>query len=125
MSAQRDPNRRALHSHYVSNANGVIYAAQTGLPGIEDESPIDWRPATHEEIERYKQGRTRATPSVGGTVDLRGTEVASPTSLTLQEDDPAVDPEPGYPLQAPQDPPPAPPAAFAGAPVPAFKLPVE
>lgn len=80
------------HTHYVSLENGCIHPALTSPAGYEDEHTTEWRPATQAEIQRYLAGaagadRTEAYQPVPLGIDPVRTEAATPSSLTLADDD--------------------------------------
>ena len=123
------PDRRPKHSHYVSLANGCIAAALTNLPGYEDDNPTDWRPATADEIARYKDEGKEPASRAGADVvalDAPVAQAAAPTSITLADDEPATPgalpsgiPSIPAPATEPNDPPSLPAGAIP-APAPAF-----
>lgn len=112
--------RSPKHTHYVSHGNGHIYPSMRNLPGYEDDNPSDWRPASADEIERFKSGQMRAAKDPVGTVQLADPlpMVATPAAIKLAPEDPPTEAEPN----ALQDPPPLPAGALTGfGPAPAFK----
>lgn len=98
----------ALHTHYVSIHNGVVYPAMTSPEGHEDNNPSDWRPATPQEIEAYLAGDRQVDVSpLPVDVSAPVESAASPSSLRLEDGPPtAVQEAPVVPPVAP--PPPAP-----------------
>jgi hypothetical protein len=121
------PPRRPRNTHYVGT-NNVIYPAQTGLPGYEDDNPADFRPATNAEIEQYNKGNDVVSfGGSAGVVDLSAAApTRTPTKLTLADDDePAapVAPAPAIAAVDPSLPPQLPVGAIGGAPIaPAFNI---
>lgn len=94
--AQKTPQvpQPAKRSHYVSMSNDGIYPAMTSPSGFEDEHPEDWRPASPEEIAKFKAGaesvRIQAVDLSAGESDLRP-EAALPEVIRLaDEDEPVV-----------------------------------
>ena len=94
MSYNAEPGRKPKVPFYVSTANGQVYPAQTGLPGFEDDNPVDWRPATADEIAAYENG-VSLQPEPSGTVLLDSPAVQpSPTTLQLAEEDKSEEADP-------------------------------
>lgn len=101
MSVQRKPAPARVavmpkHTHYVSMMNDGIYQALSSPSGYEDEHPDEFRPATPDEIAKYKAGAESVKIE---HIDLSESEVveqerASPMSLKLADEDPEVPPAP-------------------------------
>ena len=83
----------AKHTHYVSLSNHVIYPAMSSPSGWEDEHPEDWRPASPDEIAKYKAGIDTIKIEA---IDLSADETdappaaALPHTIELAEEDPVV-----------------------------------
>lgn len=77
-------------SHYVSMHNNVIYPAMSSPAGFEDEHPEDYRPASPEEIAKYKAGRDVVVVEeidLSDVVTAEAPVLSSPSSIRLQDDD--------------------------------------
>jgi len=112
LNIQQQQRPQGRHPLYVSIQNGTIHRAMTSPSGYEDEHPEDWRPATLGEREQYLAGvdniNGNPQPQPIALFDALG-NVATPTSLTLQADDPvpvdiALPPAPPAPVAPPLPP---------------------
>jgi hypothetical protein len=93
MAAQRTPQvpQPPKRSHYVSMHNSGIYPAMTSPPGWEDEHPEDWRPASPEEVAKFKAGIDSVKiEAIDLTPDESDTppEAALPHAIQLAAEDP-------------------------------------
>jgi hypothetical protein len=89
VQAPQPPKR----THYVSLHNHVIYPAMTSPSGWEDEHPEDWRPASPDEVAKYKAGndtiKIEAVDLSADETDSRP-EAALPHTIELAEEDPVA-----------------------------------
>jgi hypothetical protein len=86
---------KAKRSHYVSAANNGIYPAMTSPAGFEDEHPEEWRPASPEEIAKFKAGTETIVieeVDLSPGVDDAPPDAVVPHTLRLADDDPVVPP---------------------------------
>ncbi|MCJ7409508.1 hypothetical protein LPQ06_28350 [Klebsiella pneumoniae] len=76
----------AKHAYYVSLENGVIYPAMTSPAGYEDEHPSEYRPATQEEVDAYKNGADTTRPYAQAQQVEASREVAVPRAIRLEDE---------------------------------------
>lgn len=90
--------RQPKCSHYVSLSNHRIYPAMRNVPGFEDDNPIDWRPATADEVQMYKNGEQPKFAPAGAPVQLDApAPAAAPSTIQLADEDPAEPETPPLP----------------------------
>ena len=129
MTQQTEPVQPKF-SHYVSLHNNSIHPAMTSPAGYEDDHPTEWRGATSAEVARYKTNPASNDSVVPKPLPLSAAHpdaVLTPSSITLQDDEPSIETNAPFVPEAPvvaEPSQPAPGAPVAPAPItPAFAIP--